>query len=189
MGHPRTTKSGRTKKKQESLGYSPEPCNLNIFPRLYVIYLCVYNKKADMIKLEPYIRYNGNCEEAFNFYRSVLGGEFAYIMRHQDNPEKDRTLADEDKSKILHIALPVGEEILLMGADVISDKPVDQGENISLAISIREESEVRRLFDGLSAGGEVTMPLEKTFWADLYGEFTDKFGINWIVSRAKGEDA
>lgn len=142
-----------------------------------------------MIKLEPYVRYNGECERAFNFYKSVLGGEFVYTMRHKDNPEKDKPLAKEDEEKILHIALPIGDSIILMGADATSDESVNVGDNITLALSVREEEEVRRLFDGLSEGGNVTMPLEKTFWAELYGEFTDKFGINWIVSKAKGEDA
>ncbi len=142
-----------------------------------------------MIKLEPYVRYNGTCEEAFNFYKSVLGGEFVYVMRHKDNPEKDHLLAKEDEEKILHIALPVGDSILLMGADATSDKPVQVGDDITLAISVQEEEEVRRLFDALSAGGEITLPLQKTFWADLYGEFTDNYGIHWIISRAKGEDA
>ncbi|MCD8030917.1 MAG: VOC family protein [Bacteroides sp.] len=142
-----------------------------------------------MIKLEPYVRYNGTCEEAFQFYKSVLGGEFVYVMRHKDNPEKDHSLAKEDEEKILHIALPVGDSILLMGADATSDKPVQIGDDITLAISVQEEEEVRRLFDALSAGGEITLPLQKTFWADLYGEFTDSYGIHWIISRAKGEDA
>ncbi|MCD7977916.1 MAG: VOC family protein [Tannerellaceae bacterium] len=142
-----------------------------------------------MRKIEPYVRYNGTCEEAFNFYKSVLGGEFVYVMRHKDNPEKDHPLAKEDEEKILHIALPIGDSMLLMGADTTSDKPVQVGDNITLAMSIQEEEEVRNLFEGLSAGGEITLPLQKTFWADLYGEFTDKYGIHWIVSCAKGEDA
>lgn len=142
-----------------------------------------------MRKLEPYVRYNGVCEDAFNFYKSVLGGEFVYVMRHKDNPEKDHPLAKEDENKILHVALPIGDSVLLMGADAPSDKPVHMGDNITLAMSIQEEEEVRRLFESLSADGEVTLPLQKTFWADLYGEFTDQFGINWIISRAKGEDA
>ncbi|MCD7971852.1 MAG: VOC family protein [Candidatus Azobacteroides sp.] len=142
-----------------------------------------------MIKLEPYVRYNGNCMEAFGFYKSVLGGEFVYVMRHKDNPEKDHPLAKEDEEKILHIALPVGDTVVLMGADTTSDMPANVGNNITLSLSIQEEEEVKRIFNGLSEGGNVTMPLQKTFWADLYGEFTDKFGINWLVSRAKGEDA
>ena len=142
-----------------------------------------------MIKLEPYVRFNGACEEAFNFYKAVLGGEFVYIMRHKDNPEKDHPLAKEDEEKILHIALPIGDSIILMGADATSDKPVQVGDNITLAISIQDEEEVKRLFQGLSAGGKINLPLQKTFWAELYGEFTDKFDIHWIISRAKGENA
>ncbi len=142
-----------------------------------------------MLKLEPYVRYNGNCEEAFNFYKSAFGGEFVYVMRHKDNPQKEPSLPKEDEEKILHIAIPVGETVILMGADATSDKPAQVGNNVTLAISAREEEEVRRLFDRLSEGGKVSMPLQKTFWAELYGEFTDKFGINWIVSKAKGEDA
>lgn len=148
-----------------------------------------YLKEKDMLKIEPYVRYNGNCEEAFNFYRSVLDGEFMYVMRHKDNPEKDRPLAKEDEEKILHIALPIGDNTVLMGADATSQEPVNVGDNITLAISSQKEEDVKQMFQGLSEGGKITLPLEKTFWADLYGEFTDKFGINWIISRAKGEDA
>ncbi len=114
-----------------------------------------------MIKLEPYVRYNGNCEEAFNFYNSVFNKEFVYVVRHKDNPEKDHKLAKEDENKILHIALPIGDQTILMGADATSDMPVQEGDNITLALSVQEEKEVRRLFDGLSEGGEVTLPLEK----------------------------
>ncbi|MCD8167331.1 MAG: VOC family protein [Bacteroides sp.] len=141
-----------------------------------------------MLKLEPYVVYNGNCEEAFNFYKSILGGEFMGLIRHKDNPEKEHPLAKQDEEKILHIALPVGKTVILMGADATSDMPVNIGNNITLSLSIEEEQEVRRLFKELSVGGKVIQPLEKNFWADLYGVITDKFGINWIVNRAKGED-
>ncbi len=142
-----------------------------------------------MLKLEPYIRFNGDCEEAFNFYKSVFKGEFTYIMRYKDYPENDWKITPKDEEKVLHIAFPIGKTVVLMGSDIPSESSITPGDNIIISISERSEDEVKRLFSGLSDGGKVKMPLQKTFWADLYGELTDKFGINWMVSRAKGEDA
>lgn len=135
-----------------------------------------------MVKLHPYVNFKGNCEEAFNFYKSVLGGDFSYVGRFRDIPgESQNDPADADK--IMHIGLPLGGGTILMGSDVpksYEDYHVT-GTNITLSVSPESEEEARRIFDALSQGGRVTMPQEKTFWGSLFGMLTDKFGINWMV--------
>jgi len=142
-----------------------------------------------MLKLEPYIYFDGNCEEAFTFYKSVFGGEFDGLTRYKDIPDEEKKMEIDDLDKIIHIGLPIGETVILMGTDASSDIQLKIGNNISLAISTQKEEIVRKLFEDLSEGGKVLMPLEKNFWAELYGMLTDKFGINWVISKAKGEDA
>lgn len=138
-----------------------------------------------MAQVNPYLNYNGDCEAAFNLYKSVFGGEFTYIGRFSEMPpqEGDKPLADDEKNKIMHVSLPISKETTLMGSDCpAAYGPVKFGENISISINTDSPEEARRIFDGLSVGGKVTMPLEKTFWAALFGMFVDKFGIPWMVN-------
>lgn len=133
------------------------------------------------MKVTPYLNYKGNCEEAFNFYKTIFGGEFNYIGRFKDMPNSDELSTDE-ANKIMHISLPVGDGFIY-GSDILesmSDHFVT-GNNITLAITPDSEDEARRLFDALGEGGRVTMPLDKTFWGSLFGMVTDKFGLNWMV--------
>ncbi|WP_343691199.1 VOC family protein [Chitinophaga sp.] len=135
-----------------------------------------------MASLHPYLNFNDTCEAAFNLYRSVFGGEFTTIMRFKDVPGENPP-PPEDADKIMHVALPVGNNGTLMG----SDRPGHMGKTISgdsVAISVNAESEeeARQLFEGLSAGGSVTMPLGKQFWGALFGMLTDKYGIHWMVN-------
>lgn len=141
-----------------------------------------------MATVNTYLNFNGNTEEAFNFYKSVFGGEFVSVQRIKDTPDAGK-LSDADKDKIMHIALPIGGN-LLMGTDVLESMPqVTFGTNSSICISPENEEEARKLFDGLSAGGRVDMPLEKMFWGALFGFFTDKFGVQWMVNyELKQED-
>lgn len=135
-----------------------------------------------MVKLHPYVNFKGNCEEAFNFYKSIFGGEFSYVGRYKDIPgESQHDPADADK--IMHIGLPLGGGTLLMGSDVPKsyEDHFVTGTNITLSVSPENEEEARHIFDALSMGGRVTMPQEKTFWGSLFGMLTDKFGINWMV--------
>jgi len=135
-----------------------------------------------MAKINPYLTFNGNCEEAFDFYKGVLGGEFLSVMRFKDAPP-EMGVTDDDKEKIMHISLPIAEGSVLMGSDSASahgDAKV--GTNFSIAISPDSEDDAKKLFDALSAGGQVKMPLEKAFWGSLFGMFTDKFGIQWMVN-------
>ena len=135
-----------------------------------------------MTALNSYLSFNGNCEEAFTFYRSVLGGEFSQKKRFKDMPFEHPVPAKEGE-KIMHIELQLGPDTLLMGCDVPSTMgAVNFGNNFHISIDTQSEKEAGKLFNGLSAGGKVTMPLDKTFWGALFGMFTDKFGIQWMIN-------
>lgn len=135
-----------------------------------------------MPSLNPYLNFNGNTEEVFNFYKSVFGGDFVSVMRFKDMPAEHKG-PESENNKIMHIALPVGKGNMLMGSDVPAAYPkATPGSNFYISISAESEEEVRRLFNGLSEGGKVMMPLDKAFWGSLFGMFTDKFGINWMMS-------
>ena len=136
-----------------------------------------------MTSVNAYLTFEGNCEEAFNHYRSVFGGEFPYVGRFKDMPS-ETPLSEKDQNKIMHMSLPVGGNTMLMGSDSAGEwggKTI-VGNNISLSINTESTEEADRVFNGLSAGGTVTMPLNKTFWGAYFGMFTDKFGINWMVN-------
>jgi PhnB protein len=135
-----------------------------------------------MATLNPYLNFDGNCEEAFNFYRTVFGGEFATVMRYKEMPA-DFQMPESESKKIMHMALPIGQGSMLMGSDTPpSMGPTVIGSNVSISITAASEAEAARLFNGLSAGGQVTMPLDKAFWGDYFGMLTDKFGVHWMVS-------
>ncbi|EOR96569.1 PhnB protein [Arcticibacter svalbardensis MN12-7] len=135
-----------------------------------------------MATITPYLTFNGNCEEAFEFYKSVFGGDFEYIGRFKDMPS-DTPVTGPAGEKIMHISLPIGNGSVLMGSDTNEHYgSVTIGNNFSMSINTESEEEATRLFDGLAGGGKITMPLEKTFWAERFGMFTDQFGINWMVN-------
>ncbi|SDL06630.1 PhnB protein [Catalinimonas alkaloidigena] len=134
-----------------------------------------------MTIINPYLNFNGNCEEAFTFYKSVFGGDFVSLMRFQDAPGHQPGSAHANQ--IMHVSLPVGSHTILMG----SDRPASLGEgafgdNFSISIGTTSQAEADALFHGISADGHVTMPLDNTFWGAYFGMCTDKFGINWMVS-------
>jgi PhnB protein len=134
-----------------------------------------------MATLNTYLNFNGNTEEAFNFYKSVFGGEFRTLQRFKDIPDADKMPADE-QNLVMHVALPVGGNVL-MGTDVGGTMPPTTfGTNSSISIEAASEDEANNLFNGLSAGGKVGMPLQKMFWGALFGYFTDKFGVQWMVN-------
>lgn len=142
-----------------------------------------------MAAVNPYLTFADNCEEAFNFYKSVFGGEFlGGIMRFGGNPQ-DYQPAESEKNKVMHVNLPIGKNTFLMGSDTPSEMGgVTKGNNYSVAIQADSTEEATRLFNGLSAGGQVTMPLAKTFWATLFGMFTDKFGVLWMVNYDESQN-
>jgi PhnB protein len=137
-----------------------------------------------MKTVNPYLNFPGNAEEAFNFYKSVFGGEFAAVQRFKDTPEADR-VPEELKEKLMHIALPIGKGNVLMATDALESMghKVTAGTNFHLSISADSEEEANKLFTGLSAGGIITVPLAKMFWGAYFGMCTDKFGIQWMVSH------
>ena len=138
-----------------------------------------------MTTVNTYLTFNGNCEEAFTFYKSVLGGEFAHIGKFKDMPEDPNfPISDEDTDKVMHVAYPISKETMLMGSDTGGEwsKNFTQGNNFSISISTHSKAEADRLFEGLSAHGKVTMLMNKTFWDSYFGMFTDQFGIQWMVT-------
>ena len=135
-----------------------------------------------MALINPHINFNGNAEEAFNFYKSVFGGEFAKIMRLKDIASPEFPVAENDANKIMHIALPIGKNSLMANDVPESMGQVNENENRS-KIYIRAESkeEADKLFSGLSAGGNIEAPIGDSPWGSYFGMFRDKFGIEWIV--------
>ena len=128
------------------------------------------------------INFNGNAEEAFNFYKSVFGGEFAMIMRFKDMASPEFVIPENEANKIMHIALQIGKNVL-MGNDVpeIMGK-VNENENRSkISIGAESKEEADKLFNGLSAGGTIEMPIQESPWGSYFGMFRDKYGIEWMV--------
>lgn len=136
-----------------------------------------------MITVNPYLNFKGNTEDAFNFYKSVFGGEFAVLQRFKETPHGEN-MSDIDKEKIMHVALPIGKNITLMATDVLESmgQTLTPGDNVSLAISPESQEEAEQIFNALSEGGKITMPLEKMFWGAYFGMLSDKFGIQWMVN-------
>lgn len=137
-----------------------------------------------MAQVNPYLTFDGNCEEAFNFYKSVFGGEFPYIGRFSDMPQDgDERISEEMKNRIMHVSLPISQETILMGSDTMPGmQDYRQGNTIALSLNTDSREEAERIFHGLSAGGSITMPLADTFWGAYFGMWTDKFGISWMVN-------
>lgn len=135
-----------------------------------------------MALINPHLNYNGNAEEAFTFYKSVFGGEFSKLVRLKELATPEFPIDEKDADKIMHIALPIGKNTL-MANDVPSILgKVDENENRSkIAISAESREEADKLFNGLSAGGTVEMPIQDSPWGTYFGMFRDKFGIEWMV--------
>ncbi len=131
--------------------------------------------------LNPYLTFNGNCREAFDFYRSVFGGEFGLVSTFRDGPE-DMGVSPEDLDLLMHISLPIGSGVLL-GSDSSSafgPSPV-VGTNVAISFDARDREHADEIFAGLSAGGEVQMPMGDMFWGAYFGAVVDKYGIHWQV--------
>jgi PhnB protein len=139
-----------------------------------------------MATINPYLNYQGNAEEAFTFYKSVFGGEFSSLQRMKDTPDADRVPAAE-REKIMHIALPIGKGVTLMASDTLDSmgQKLSLGNNFYLSISVDSRQEADRVFNGLSKGGKIEMPMQKMFWGDYFGMFKDKFGVQWMVGFAE----
>ena len=135
-----------------------------------------------MATINPYINFNGNTEEAFTFYKSVFGGEFAKITRFKDLSSPEFPVAENEADKIMYIALPIGKNILIANDVPESMGRVNENENRSkISISAESKEEADKLFNGLSAGGKVEMPIEDSPLGSYFGMFRDKYGIEWTV--------
>ena len=130
------------------------------------------------MQLITYVSFAGNCEEALNFYKDVLSGEVLQISKMGEGPME---VPEHVKGKIMHARLKFGENILYM-SDTFDPASIVQGNNISLSLQPETIAETENLFNRLSAGGTVKMPLEDTFWGARFGMFTDKFGIHWMIN-------
>ena len=143
------------------------------------------------MQLNHHLNFQGETEAAFNFYKSVFGGEFSNLTRYGEMPsEGSVTLSEADKNLILHVSLPINEYTELMASDTNdqfcaqTNSPFTKGNNyyISINLNANEQAEAQRLFEALSVNGQIEIPLEKTFWGALYGAFTDQFGIKWMIN-------
>ena len=135
-----------------------------------------------MALINPHINFNGNAEEAFNFYKSVFGGEFAKIIRFKDISSPEFPVSENEANKIMHIALPIGKNTLMANDVPESMGQVNENENRSkIFISAESREEADKLFSRLSAGGNIEFPMDDSPWGSYFGMFRDKFGIEWMV--------
>lgn len=136
-----------------------------------------------MAVLNPYLNFAGNTEEAFNFYKSVFGGEFIMLQRFKDTPDGDK-MSESDKEKIMHVALPIGKGNILMATDTLESmgQKLVEGNNYYLSLQVDTKEEADTLYNGLSAGGIIEMQLTDAFWGAYFGMFKDKFGIQWMIN-------
>ena len=135
-----------------------------------------------MATIHPHVNFNGNAEEAFNFYQSVFGGTFAKVMRFKDLAGAGFPVAEHEANKIMHIELPIGKSIL-MGNDVpeILGKTNENENRSKIVITAESKDEADRIFNGLSVGGQIEMPISDSPWGTYFGMFRDKYGIEWMV--------
>ena len=135
-----------------------------------------------MALINPHINFNGNAEEAFTFYKSVFGGEFSKVMRFKDLSSPENHFDESEENKIMHIALPIGNNILMANDVPESMGRTNENENRSkISISAESKEEADKLFCGLSAGGQIEMPISDSPWGSYFGMFRDKYGIEWMV--------
>ena len=139
-----------------------------------------------MKSINPYLNFPGNTEEAFNFYKSVFGGEFVGLTRFKDTAEGGK-LSDSEKEKIMHVSLPLRNGNILMATDALESMghKILSGNNFHLSIEAESKEEADKLYNDLSTGGKASMPMADMFWGSYFGMLTDKFNIQWMVSFTK----
>ena len=137
-----------------------------------------------MAKLNTYLNFAGNTEEAFNFYKSVFGGELTHIVRFKDMPIEGLSILKKDENKVMHVGLPIGKDQMLMATDTLESlgQKLIQGNNVYISIHPDSKEEADRVFNALSAGGTIEMPISDQQWGDYFGSFKDKFGVQWMVN-------
>ena len=135
-----------------------------------------------MAQINPHINFNGNAEEAFNFYKSVFGGEFTKVIRFKDFASAEFPVSEKEANKIMHIALPIGKNMLMANDVPEILGTTNENENRSKIVILTEsKEEADHLFNGLSIGGQIEMPIADSFWGTYFGGFRDKYGIEWMV--------
>jgi PhnB protein len=134
------------------------------------------------MQVQSYLFFNGNCEEAVNFYKQALGARVDMLMRYKEAPEPPPPgmVPPNWDDKVMHTSFWVGES-MVMASDGCESDGASAFKGFSLSITVNDEPEAKKVFNALSAGGKVTMPLDKTFWSPCFGMLTDKFGVNWMV--------
>ena len=137
-----------------------------------------------MTRLNPYLNFAGNTEEAFRFYKSIFGGEFASVVRFKDTPVEGVQIPKKDENKIMHIGLPIGKDHVLMATDSLESlgQRLVQGNNVHISVQPESKEEADRIFTALSRGGTIEMPIADQVWGDYYGSLKDKFGVQWMVN-------
>jgi PhnB protein len=137
-----------------------------------------------MATVNPYLTFNGECEAAFELYKGVFGAEYKDFNRFKDYPtEPGQELPAGTEEQIMHVSMPISKETILMGSDAHPlYPPITVGQHLSISINTESTEEADRIFAGLSNGGQITMPLEKTFWGAYFGMLTDQFGVMWMVN-------
>ncbi|TLV03734.1 VOC family protein [Dyadobacter luticola] len=135
-----------------------------------------------MPKLNTYLNFDGQAEEAFTFYKSVFGGEFRMINRMSDMPGVEN-LPENERNRIMHISLPIGNDVL-MASDIVPSMGhvLNKGNYAYVSVFVESREEADRIFAGLSVGGDIEMPMEDAFWGDYFGSFKDKYGVGWMIN-------
>jgi PhnB protein len=143
-----------------------------------------------MTRLHTYLNFAGNAEEAFDFYRSVFGGEFSSVVRFKDLPIEGVSIPEEDQGKVMHMALPIGKDDILMASDTLRSlgHELVQGNNAYVSVHPESKEEADRIFSALSQGAEIEMPIGDQVWAGYYGALKDKFGVMWMVNYSPPRD-
>ena len=132
------------------------------------------------MKIEPYLFFNGRCDEALNFYRDTVGASVISIMRFKDSPEPSTMPLPEGwENKVMHSSFQIGESVVMASDGMSSEKSKFGG--FSLSIAVAHPDEAKRLFNKLADGGTVSMPLDKTFWSPSFGMLVDRFGVHWMI--------
>ena len=135
------------------------------------------------MRVHPYLNFDGKAEEAFEFYKTVFGGDYKAKMKMSEIPEGDK-LPENEQQRIMHIALPIGNDTILMASDIIpsAGHKLQPGSQTYVLLDTKSREEANKIFKALSKGGEMEMQIADTFWGAYFGSFTDKFGIRWMVN-------
>lgn len=135
-----------------------------------------------MANVSLYLNFHGATEAAFNFYRTVFGGEFGPLQRFRDTPGMEK-LPEGDRGKIMHISLQITQNMTLHGTDTLDTmgRSLNMGNNMSVMLEVNSKDEAQKYYNALAAGGRDEMPLQETFWGAYFGSFTDKFGVPWMI--------